>query len=86
MNDIIIFLKILHEHIEHLYQIFQIFTEKRISLIFNKSFIDYSFIQLLNQKIDNFELIIFEKKIVVITTFKFLKSLNNLNHFLKLID
>ena len=86
VDDIIIFSKILHEHIKHLRQIFQLFIEKRISLTFNKSFIDYSFIQLLNQRVDSLNLTTSKKKIAIIATFKFLKSLNNLNHFLSLID
>ena len=86
INDIVIFLKLLYEHIEHLRQMFQIFKEKRVNLTFNKSFIGYSFIQFLDQKINNFDLIIFEEKIVVIIAFKFSKSLSDLNHFFKLID
>ena len=94
MNDIVIFLKILHEHIKHLRQIFQLFIEKRINLTFNKSFIDYSLIQLLDQRINSFNLITSEKKVAIITVFKFSKllndfnhlSLNDLDHFLDLID
>ena len=86
VNDIIIFLKTLHEHIEHLHQMFQFFKEKRVNLIFNKSFIDYSSIQFLNQKINSLNFIILKKKVATIATLKFLKSLNNLNYFLNLID
>ena len=86
VNDIIIFSKILHEHIEHLRQMFQFFKKRRVSLTFNKSFIDYSFIQLLNQKIDSLKLIISKKTVAIITTFKFFRFLNDLDHFLDLID
>ena len=86
VNDIIIFFKILHEHIDYLRQMFQFFIEKRVNLTFNKLFIDYSSIQLLNQKVNNLNFIISKEKIVIIAAFKFLKSLNDLNYFLNLID
>ena len=38
MNDIIIFSKILKKHIVYFKQIFQLFANKRVNLIFNKSF------------------------------------------------
>ena len=48
MNDIIIFFKILDEYVKHLRQIFQLFQQKRVNLIFIKSFLNYSLIILLN--------------------------------------
>ena len=86
VNDIIIFSKILHEHIEHLRQMFQLFKEKRVNLTFNKSFIDYSSIQFLDQKINSLNFIISKEKVAIIATLKFFKSLNDLNYFLNLID
>ena len=86
MNDIIIFSKILKKHIAHLKQIFQLFVSKRVNLIFNKSFLNYSFIMLFEQRVDNFDLSISVEKITIIIFLRFSQSLKNLKHFLDLID
>ena len=86
MNDIMIFSKILKEHIVHLRQIFQLFASKRVNLTLNKSFLNYSFIMLLEQRVDSLDLSISAEKITIITFLRFSQSLKNLKHFLDLID
>ena len=86
MNDIIIFSKILKEHIVHFRQIFQLFASKRVNLVFNKSFLNYSFIMLLEQRVDSLDLSISIEKITTITFLRFSQSLKNLKHFFDLID
>ena len=86
MNDIIVFSKTLKKHIAHLRQIFQLFANKRDNLTFNKSFLNYSFIMLLEQRVDNLDLSTSIEKIITIIFLRFSQSLKNLKHFLDLID
>ena len=86
VNDIVIFSHILKKHLQHLHQIFRLFQIKRINLTFTKFFLNYSFIILIDQRIDNLKLFIFVEKIAKIISLQFLKSFKNLNYFLKLID
>ena len=86
MNDIIIFSKILKKHVVHFKQIFRLFINKRVNLISNKSFLNYSFIMLFEQRIDNFDLSISIEKITIITFLRFSQLLKNLKHFFDLID
>ena len=86
MNDIIMFSKILKKHVVHFKQIFQLFVNKRVNLISNKSFLNYSFIMLFEQRVDNFDLSISIEKITTIIFLRFSQSLKNLKHFLDLID
>ena len=86
MNDIIMFSKILKKHIVHFRQIFQLFASKRVNLVLNKSFLSYSFIMLLEQRVDNFDLSISIEKIATIIFLRFSQSLKNLKHFFDLID
>lgn len=84
VDDIVIFFKTLEEHLKHLRKMFDLFKKKRISLSSIKSFLDYSFIQLLDQRVDNLRLITLEKKIATIASLLFSRSLNDLDHFLEL--
>ena len=84
VDDIVIFSKTLHEHIEHLRQVFQLFTEKRVSLAPSKSFIGYPSIQLLGQRVDSLGLTTSEEKVAAIAALKFPRSLSDLDHFLGL--
>ena len=62
IDDIVIFFYILKKHFQHLNQIFDFFINKRVNLTSIKSFLNYFFIILLKQRVDNLELFIFEKK------------------------
>ena len=86
MNDIIVFSKILKKYIAHFKQIFQLFVSKRVNLAFNKSFLNYSFIMLFEQRVDNLDLSISAEKIAIIIFLRFSQSLKNLKHFFDLID
>lgn len=63
VDNIIMFFYILSKHFNHLRQIFGFFRKKRVNLLFIKFFIDYFSIVLLNQRIDNLEMFIIQKKI-----------------------
>lgn len=86
IDDIIIFNKILKEHVEHLHQIFRLLRKINITLKFFKTFFAYSKIVLLNQKIDNFELITAKEKLKIISILFFFKTLKKFEIYLKMID
>ena len=86
VNDIIIHSQTLKKHIVHLQILFQMFRVKRINLTIDKSFLFYSSITLLNQRINNLNMFISTEKIVAIISFRFSFSLRNLKIFMKLID
>ena len=86
INDIIIFFKILDEYINYFSQIFQLFRNKKITLILIKLFFTYSSMILLKQRINNFEILIFEKKIAIIISLRLSESLRDLKYFLNLTN
>ena len=86
MNDIIVFSKTLSKHLNHLRKMFILFRQKRINLNPKKSFLSYSFVILFEQRIDSLSLFTSEKKLVIITTLRFSKTLRQLKTFLKLIN
>ena len=86
VDDIIIYSRILIEHIIHLIKIFDLFRVKRVNLTFIKFYLKYSSIILLNQRIDSLNMFISTKKIVVIIVFCFSNSLKKIDHFLDLIE
>ena len=63
VNNIIIFSRTLQEHLSHLRQIFELFRSKRVSLSSIKSFIDYLFVILLGQRVDELDMFTSQKKI-----------------------
>ena len=85
INDIIIFFKILDEYMKHLRQIFRLFQQKHVNLIFIKSFLNYLLIILLSQRINSLNLLISKKKIVI-TFLQFSILLRDLKYFLNLIN
>ena len=62
------------------------FRTKRINLIVTKFFLAYSFVTLLNQRVDSLDMSTTAKKIVAIISLRFLFSLRDLEIFMKLID
>ena len=66
VDDIVIFFKTLEKHIRHLRQIFDMLIANNIFIKSEKIFIEYLSVQLLNQKIDSFELTTFENKLKTI--------------------
>ena len=86
INDIVIYSKTLKNHIKHLHAIFSLLKSFNISLNLEKSFLNYSSIQLLKQKVDVFDLIIVSEKIEAIIKFEFLRNLKNFEIYLDFIE
>ena len=86
VNDIIVHFKILQKHLKHLRTLFQMFRTKRINLIVTKSFLAYSFVILLNQRVDNLNMFTTIEKIVAIISLRFSLSLRDLEIFMRLTN
>ena len=86
IDDLIIFLKILNNHKQHLNTIWSLFNEIRISLNKVKTYLDYSFIILLEQQINRFDMTTFKKQIAVIQEIKFSKNLKDFEIYLNLTE
>ena len=71
----IVFSKTLSEHLNYLRKIFTFFHQKRINLNLKKLFLNYFFVILFEQRVDFLSLFIFEKKLVIIITLRFSKTL-----------
>ena len=86
IDDIIIFSRILEKHVIHLRQIFEKLVQFNIFIKLIKTFIDYSFVQLLDQKMNFFDLFINEKKLKTISKLQFSRIFRQLKTYLNLID
>lgn len=86
IDDIIIFSLILKNHLQHLQDVFDLFRAWRVSLISNKSFLSYSLIILLDQRVNSLRMFTFKNKIKVIISLQFSDNLRNLETFLNLIE
>ena len=71
MNDIIIFFKMLKQHIKNLKKIFKFFMIKSVILNLSKCFLNYLKAKLLNIKMFMFNVIIIKNKLKIITSLKF---------------
>ena len=86
MNDIMIFSKTLKEHLKHLHMTFSLFNQYRLTFNEKKSFLEYSIITLLRQRVDELRMTTSEEKIAVILNLQFLKMLKNLKMYLRLTE
>jgi hypothetical protein len=86
IDDIIIFFKNFDNHFAYLKKMFFIFITNKISINLKKTFLNYAFVQLLNQRVDSFELSTNEKKLKIIFKLKFFRTLKQLKTYLDLID
>lgn len=86
MNDIVIFSRTLKNHLKHLHVVFRLFSKKRISISSKKSFIDYSSVILLDQKVDDFDLTTSVEKLKIITSLNFSWTLHALNIYLNMTE
>jgi putative transposase len=86
IDDIIIFFKNLANHLTHLRKMFFILIANEIFVNSKKVFLRYEFVQLLDQRVDSFELSTDEKKLKAIFKLKFSRTLKQLNTYLDLID
>ena len=66
MNDVMIFSKTLKEHLKHLCMTFSLFNQYRLTFNEKKSFLEYSIITLLRQRVDELRMTTSEEKIAVI--------------------
>ena len=83
VNDIMIFNKILKKHVQHLHAMFGLLNFKKMTLSFKKSFLNYSIVIFLDQKIDVFDFIVVVDKITAIQKLNFFYILTNLKLYLK---
>ena len=86
VNDIVIYFKTTKKHTQHLRFVFDMLRKNNIFIKFSKIFLNYSFVQLFDQKIDSFELSINEKKLKAIIKFSFSRILRQFEIYLSLID
>ena len=86
VNDIMIFNKILMKHVQHLHAVFDLLNFKKMTLSFKKSFLDYSTVILLRQKVDAFDFIAAADKIAAIQKLDFFYILTDLKLYLKLTE
>ena len=86
VDDIIIFFKTATKHAVHLRSVFDMSRNNNIFIKFNKTFLKYFFVQLLDQKIDFFEFFISEKKLRVIVKLFFFRNFRLLKTYLDMID
>ena len=86
IDDIVVYSQTLEDHVKHFHVIFDLLNSKNISLNSIKSFLDYFSIQLLEQKVDVFELITVVEKIETIAKLKFSKTLKDFEIYLNFIE
>ena len=86
VNDIVIFSRSKIKHETHLRDVFKILVENNVSIKSTKTFLNYFFVFLLNQKIDSSNLVISKKKLRAIFKFRFFRIFRQLETYLSLID
>ena len=86
VDNIVIAFTTLKEHLEHLHQVFEMLIENNIFIKLIKIFVEYSTVQLLDQKINFFDLFISKEKLLAIAKLKFSIILNQLKTYLELIE
>ena len=86
VNDIVVFNYSLKKHLRHLNQIFSLFVKLNITLKLFKTYLRYSIISLLKQKIDRFDLSIVQEKLIVIFKLRFSRTLKDLEIYLNMIE
>ena len=74
------------EHFQYLKTIFALFARFKIILKSKKSYLSYLLIILFEQKVDNFEFIIIEKRVTTIKKMRFSKTLKTFEIYLKIIN
>ncbi len=76
VNNIVIFFNMLKEHLNHLYNIFNILNKMKICLLLKKFYLTYLFIQLLSQQVDALSLVTLKDKLTTIFRIRFSLSLS----------
>ena len=79
IDNIITHFRTLKKHLIHLRQLFNFFCNKHVSLIALKSYLKYSFIILLNQRVNSLKIITIKKNcyynVVIFNQFKKIKKI-----------
>ena len=78
--------KTLKNDFKHFHTIFVLLNSFNVFLNSIRSFFDHFFVQLLNQRVNGFELIIVVGKIEAIVMLKFSKTLQNFEIYLNFIE
>ncbi len=86
IDDIIIYSRFMKKHLDHLNRIFIILINNEIFINLKKIFLSYSFVQLLDQKVNFLNLTTDEKKLKTIARLKFLRTLKQLKIYLELTN
>jgi hypothetical protein len=86
MNDIMIFSKILNDHLEHLRQIFKRLQDYNVILNSKKVFLEYFFIVLLEQIVNVLKLTTTKEKLTAIINLTFSLILKELKTYLNLTE
>ena len=86
VNDIVVFFNSLEKHLRHFNEIFALFKRYNIVIKSFKTYLDYSIVQLLDQKIDNLDMTIVKNKIEIIVVLKFSHILKHFEIYLREID
>ena len=85
INDIVMFSKNLKKHLQHLQKILNLLRKMNIILKSLKTFLNYSNIAFLKQKVDNLRLITWKNKLKIIIVLSFLKILKDLKTYFEMI-
>ena len=86
IDNLVIFSHSEDEYMSHLYQLFFLLTKYNIVINLKKTYIDFSTIHFLDQKVSSLELFTTQKKINVITKLNFSKNFKNLETYLELTE
>ena len=84
VDNIVVFSRTLEKYLCHLHKIFKLLNKYNISLSSKKSFLDYSTVVLLSQKVNAFELTTTVDKLKTIAKLNFFYTLKNLEIYLDL--
>ena len=86
VDDIVIFFKSLKEHEEHLRRVFITLSQVNIFIKFAKVFIEYSIVNLLDQRVDSLDLATTKNKLKTISKLRFSRNLQQLEIYLDLTN
>ena len=86
INNIVIDLKDLLQHVVYLRQLFKLLMRYNITIASTKIFLNYLNINLLNRRINLFDITTIENKLKIISEIIYLATLGDLEHYLNLID
>ena len=86
VNDIICDLISLIEYLFYLRQLFILFIKFNVFINLKKTFLRFLNVNLLDQKINSLNLITFEEKLKIINLLRYSQTLDDLKHYLRLIE